>query len=125
LSCNGLNGSLPTRGLRTLSKLQCLNLGNNSICGKISADVSRLTSLVVLNLSTNQFTGKIPSQASCLTCIKKLDLHSNSLTGCLESVLFIKYIYYCVLCIFLLYSNNLSIYLSMKLINLHSHILNP
>ena len=54
MSHNQINGTLPKRGLRTLWKLQCLNLAANNIVGKINPDVSRLTSLVVLNLSSNQ-----------------------------------------------------------------------
>lgn len=50
LSSNTITGKLPSRSLRTLGRLQCLNLGFNALTNKINDDVSRLTSLIVLNL---------------------------------------------------------------------------
>jgi Leucine-rich repeat (LRR) protein len=86
----GTGGPLPLRGLRTLWKLQGLNLSHNVIAGKLSPDLARLTSLLVLNLSSNQLTGKIPAQLSTLTALKKMELQRNNLTGTAKSPLRIR-----------------------------------
>ena len=75
LSGRNLTGSLKAE-IRSLSKLEVLNLSDNSFTG-LPAEVGQLQNLVELNLSNNSLTG-LPHEIGNLQNLRLLDLTGNS-----------------------------------------------
>ncbi|RVW13440.1 Receptor like protein 42 [Vitis vinifera] len=60
------------------SKLEVLNLSNNSLSGKLSNCLMYWPSLTHLNLGDNNLSGKIPNSVGSLFALKALHLYTNS-----------------------------------------------
>lgn len=58
---DSLNGRIPAQ-LGSLTKLQILELYNNRLTGQIPTELGRLSNLSMLDLSHNRLTGGIPEQ---------------------------------------------------------------
>lgn len=83
LSHIGLNG-VPQK-ISTLTKLEALNLSNNTIAQNYN-NLSSLINLKELNISGNQLT-KIPTEISTLTALTSLDASRNNFTTNYSSTL--------------------------------------
>ncbi|KAM4113367.1 hypothetical protein ACJW30_05G215700 [Castanea mollissima] len=81
LSYNALEGSLTTKGLCGLKKLEELDLSQNSFEGTLPSCLYNLTSLQQLDLNGNQFRGNISSLIVDLTSLKYIDLSYNLFEG--------------------------------------------
>ncbi|KAL9415412.1 hypothetical protein AB3S75_043660 [Citrus x aurantiifolia] len=76
LGTNFLNGTI-TEGLKSCTRLQVLDLGNNSFSGEVP-DLSMLHELSFLNLNSSGFSGKFPWKSlENLTNLEFLSLGDN------------------------------------------------
>ncbi|XP_031268841.1 putative leucine-rich repeat receptor-like protein kinase At2g19210 [Pistacia vera] len=83
----GLNCSYDDRNL---PRIISLNLSSSGIDGKISPDISKLTSIQILDLSNNNFTGPVPDFLLQLPYLKELILTGNKLEGSIPAGLWEK-----------------------------------
>ncbi|KAJ9179010.1 hypothetical protein P3X46_010841 [Hevea brasiliensis] len=128
LSHNMLFGTFPSWILQNNSKLQVMNLMNNSFTGTfhlpnykhdlLKFDISSnnitgvlpkefglvLSNLLYINMSRNNFSGNVPSSISEIQELNTLDLSHNKLSGELPESLFANCTSYCTL---ILSNNNL------------------
>lgn len=75
-----LVGDIKLRSLSQLKMLANLSLANNSFSGKLTAELSSMTSLQYFDVSNNYFYGRIPSALIALQRLIYLNLSSNNLT---------------------------------------------
>ncbi|EFJ24369.1 hypothetical protein SELMODRAFT_442594 [Selaginella moellendorffii] len=82
-SNNNLSGHLTFDGCQynASSRLQVLNLRNNSLSGSIPQSISTIRALKYLNLGQNDLTGSIPQGLWNLVQLRELDLGGNALSG--------------------------------------------
>ncbi|KAI9070706.1 hypothetical protein K1719_047328 [Acacia pycnantha] len=71
--------------MRSLSRLDTLELAANNFNGSITGELGELKSLIVLNLSKNKFDERIPLEFGELLDLEQLDLSHNSLIGTIPS----------------------------------------
>uniref|UniRef100_A0A2N9EHT6 Reverse transcriptase Ty1/copia-type domain-containing protein n=1 Tax=Fagus sylvatica TaxID=28930 RepID=A0A2N9EHT6_FAGSY len=89
LSCNGLNGTLPTQDLCALKKLEELDLAKNYFEGILPPCLNNLSSLRLLDISNNQFSGNLSSSPiASLTSLEYIDLSYNLFEGLFSFSLF-------------------------------------
>ncbi|KAF7845301.1 receptor-like protein 7 [Senna tora] len=84
LSHNVLTGTIPSSHFEGLENLQVVDLGGNSLFGKVPLSLFTLTSLQELMLSYNRFEGlldEIPNASSSVLEMLDLDLSSNNIHG--------------------------------------------
>jgi Leucine-rich repeat (LRR) protein len=79
LSDNTLSGAIPSE-LLNLSKLRILDIGKNSITGKLP-DFDVMPALNFMGLQGNNITGTIPKSMGLLANVTHLDLSGNNLVG--------------------------------------------
>ncbi|KAM4099895.1 hypothetical protein ACB094_05G027300 [Castanea mollissima] len=84
LSCNNLNGSIPTE-ISVLFELNFLNLSENHLMGNIPEKFGSMKQLESVDLSRNNLSGEIPPSMSNLTFLSYLDLSYNNLSGRIPS----------------------------------------
>ncbi|XP_074264001.1 receptor-like protein kinase 7 [Silene latifolia] len=80
LSNKGLSGTLPFESICSISSLQKLAFGFNSLSGSIKDDISNCTKLEYLDLGNNQFSGPFPDISS-LNQLTYLHLNLSGITG--------------------------------------------
>ncbi|KAF2323202.1 hypothetical protein GH714_034110 [Hevea brasiliensis] len=121
LSHNMLFGTFPSWILQNNSKLQVMNLMNNSFTGTFHLpnyehdlfmfDISSnnitgvlpkefglvLSNLLYINMSRNNFNGNVPSSISEIQELNALDLSHNKFSGELPESLFANCTFYCTL----------------------------
>ncbi|KAL5769600.1 hypothetical protein ACOSP7_013754 [Xanthoceras sorbifolium] len=102
LSHNKLVGMFPTWLLHNNTRLQDMNLMNNSFTGILQLPNSTHDLLSYLNLSKNSFEGHIPSSMGEMKGLTNLDLSSNNFLGELPK----SFIFGCFSLEFLRLSNN-------------------
>jgi hypothetical protein len=78
---NNLVGTIPNELALLSTSVAKLQLGGNSLTGRIPLEIGLLTKLTFMSLWNNRLTGDIPSELSSLTQLATLDLGSNSLDG--------------------------------------------
>ncbi|MDE2898348.1 MAG: cadherin domain-containing protein [Chloroflexota bacterium] len=71
----------------TPTRVTGLRLANQSLSGRIPADIGHLFALTTLNLSSNSLTGEIPTELDWLDQLTELRLSGNALTGCIPLTL--------------------------------------
>ena len=77
-------------GVATLSgsgRVVALELGGNSLAGKIPTSLGSLTRLELLHLFDNGLSGPVPESLGGLTNLRELSLRDNQLTGALPASL--------------------------------------
>ena len=79
MSC-GFNGSLPPE-IGDLSKLEYLNISENSLTGSIPKEIANCSSLINLDLRYNQLTGSIPPELGDAPNLESLGAAYNQLSG--------------------------------------------
>ncbi|KAF3435979.1 hypothetical protein FNV43_RR23071 [Rhamnella rubrinervis] len=84
LKKNSLSGNLPSI-LNGSSQLLVLDVGHNSLNGKIPTWIGETLGLKLLSLKSNEFYGSIPSNLCHLDSIQILDLSLNNLSGVIPS----------------------------------------
>ncbi|KAJ3326108.1 hypothetical protein HDU76_013007, partial [Blyttiomyces sp. JEL0837] len=67
--------------MKNLTKLQILDLGNNTLIGEIPNWIGELSSLSGLYLSANKLEGSIPKSIGSLTNLQTLNVFNNQLRG--------------------------------------------
>ncbi|XP_057532656.1 receptor-like protein kinase 7 [Amaranthus tricolor] len=80
LSKQGLSGTLPFNAICSLSFLQKLSFGFNSITGNVTVHLRNCTNLQYLDLGNNLFSGSFPDISS-LNKLKYLYLNSSGFSG--------------------------------------------
>uniref|UniRef100_A0A199UAT7 Reverse transcriptase zinc-binding domain-containing protein n=1 Tax=Manihot esculenta TaxID=3983 RepID=A0A199UAT7_MANES len=80
LSCNELNGSIPSE-FGDLHEILSLNLSQNHLSVYIPISFSNLESLESLDLSFNNLSGEIPSQLVALSFLETFCVSYNNLSG--------------------------------------------
>ncbi|KAF9622974.1 hypothetical protein IFM89_035689 [Coptis chinensis] len=80
LSQKNLDGNLPFDTICQLQSLEKLSLGNNSLTGIITDDLKNCTKLQSLDISNNSFEGTVP-ELSSLSELNYLRLEGNRFTG--------------------------------------------
>ncbi|OMO92141.1 hypothetical protein COLO4_17834 [Corchorus olitorius] len=75
-----LVGVLPFDSICELQSLQKIDVGNNSLHGKISEDLKKCAGLEYLDLSLNSFSGEVP-ELSSLNGLKFLNLNNSGFSG--------------------------------------------
>ncbi|MGK7391166.1 MAG: T9SS type A sorting domain-containing protein [Candidatus Cyclobacteriaceae bacterium M2_1C_046] len=84
LNNNSLSGILPPE-IKDLTIVDTLNLAGNSIYGNVPSEVLRMKSLQYLDLSGNAVDSLPPNMVSSLTALRTVDVTNNSLQfGSLE-----------------------------------------
>jgi Leucine-rich repeat (LRR) protein len=78
-SDNSLSGTIPSE-LLSLSKLRILDLGTNSITGKLP-DFDIMPTLNFISLQANKLNGTIPKSMGLLASVTHLDLSGNNFVG--------------------------------------------
>ncbi|KAH9539653.1 hypothetical protein CY35_15G068400, partial [Sphagnum magellanicum] len=79
---NQLAGAIPS-SLKSLTKLQTLDVSGNALSGNPPAFLFQLPSIVSLNLARNHLSGNLPYSLSLAPSLVFLDLSSNLLSGAL------------------------------------------
>ncbi|CAM6039514.1 unnamed protein product [Sphagnum compactum] len=79
---NQLAGAIPS-SLKSLTKLQTLDVSGNALSGNPPAFLFQLPSIVSLNLARNHLSGNLPYDLSLAPSLVFLDLSSNLLSGAL------------------------------------------
>ncbi|XWS40336.1 hypothetical protein CRYUN_Cryun18bG0132200 [Craigia yunnanensis] len=79
-----LVGYLPFDSICELQSLEKINLGNNSLHGKISGDLKKCARLQYLDLGQNAFSGEVPDLSS-LNGLKFLNLNNSGFSGLFPS----------------------------------------
>ncbi len=74
---NNLTGSLPP-ALRSVSRLERLDLGQNGLRGTLPAELGDLSQLRYLFLQNNRIMGQIPPEFGGLQSLQQLDLTNNA-----------------------------------------------
>ncbi|EFJ35636.1 hypothetical protein SELMODRAFT_405170 [Selaginella moellendorffii] len=77
---NSLSGSIP-QSISTIRALKYLNLGQNNLTGSIPQGLWNLVQLRELYLADNALSGSIPPELGYLTNLQHLSLASNQLSG--------------------------------------------
>jgi len=85
---NSLHGLLDGAHLMKLKNLVNLDLGGNTLNGKIPNSIGQLKRLEELHLDNNNMTGELPSALSNCTYIITIDLKNNNFSGELQKVNF-------------------------------------
>ncbi|XP_021300221.1 receptor-like protein kinase HAIKU2 [Herrania umbratica] len=75
-----LFGSLPFDSICELKYLEKIDLGNNSLHGKITEDLKKCAGLQYLDLGRNAFSGEVP-ELSSLNGLKFLNLNNSGFFG--------------------------------------------
>ncbi|HUS02907.1 MAG TPA: T9SS type A sorting domain-containing protein [Chitinophagaceae bacterium] len=83
---NSLTGSLPN-SIGDLTELTVLNLPNNNLTGSIPSTIGNLKKLYLVKLWLNQLSGPIPSSIGNLTNLVYLFLNQNQFTGAIPSTI--------------------------------------
>ncbi|KAJ9553178.1 hypothetical protein OSB04_017223 [Centaurea solstitialis] len=90
LGSNRFTGSIPNAFRNLTTSLLILDMGNNSLSGRIPEFLGELYNLRILSLRKNNFSGSIPMQLCQLSTVSLIDLSSNSLSGslprCLQNI---------------------------------------
>ncbi|KAL6654133.1 hypothetical protein ACP70R_007598 [Stipagrostis hirtigluma subsp. patula] len=81
LSCNMLEGEIPSSVGNLSRNLEVFTLDNNNISGKIPGEMANLVNLKILSLSDNNLEGTIPISLGKLKELYALDLEGNYLSG--------------------------------------------
>ncbi|XVE91264.1 hypothetical protein DITRI_Ditri20bG0139700 [Diplodiscus trichospermus] len=80
--------TISEQDLKTLTRLEILDLSWNNLVGSIPSNVGELASLKALSLASNDFDGSLPIPGICqLNRLQELDLSDNSFEGILPSCL--------------------------------------
>ncbi|XP_048537191.1 tyrosine-sulfated glycopeptide receptor 1-like [Triticum urartu] len=85
---NGLQGTLEGSHIGKLSNLSTLDLGENSITGKIPEFIGHLKRLEELRLNNNLMYGELPSTLNNCTNLITIDFKNNNFSGELAKVNF-------------------------------------
>ncbi|KAL0328957.1 UNVERIFIED_CONTAM: LRR receptor-like serine/threonine-protein kinase FLS2 [Sesamum calycinum] len=80
LSQNTLNGMLKPQ-IGNLVKLRNLRARDNSFSGPIPKEIGNLSRLIYLEIHGNRFSGPVPRELSKLTVLQGLSLNDNELDG--------------------------------------------
>ncbi|KAL0007962.1 hypothetical protein SO802_009464 [Lithocarpus litseifolius] len=81
LSCNNLEGNIPSELGRISSSIRALNLSHNNLSGPIPVTFSNLKQIESLDLSYNNLNGKIPPQLTEMTSLAVFSVAHNNLSG--------------------------------------------
>lgn len=80
LSSRGLAGSIPFDSICQLNSLEKLSLGNNSLNGRVTEDLSNCVRLTYLDLGYNMFSGSFPD-ISPINGLMSLYMNNSGLSG--------------------------------------------
>uniref|UniRef100_A0A7S1V1Q9 L domain-like protein n=1 Tax=Grammatophora oceanica TaxID=210454 RepID=A0A7S1V1Q9_9STRA len=84
--CN-LSGTIPNNGLASVTNLQILRLGDNTLEGVIPTVFGELRFLTHFNLKNNLMHGSMPTEMGKLTLMRELVLANNRFVGTIPSEL--------------------------------------
>ncbi|OMP01426.1 hypothetical protein COLO4_11857 [Corchorus olitorius] len=88
LTGNSMEGFLSDEDLKTLTRLEVLDLSMNNLVGNIPSSVAELTSLKAISLAGNYFNDTLPAGICELNGLEELDLAYNSLEGIIPPCLY-------------------------------------
>ena len=84
LERSSFTGTIPETWGRTMSALQTVYLGANSLTGPLPTTLEQLTNLTILYVKDNLLTGTLPSHLSQMSVLEQLWLSLNLFTGSMD-----------------------------------------